>query len=230
MKKALLITLIVFSSFGWKTTVDSIKVRKMGSDSLVTVDSDDSLMKTVPIHYDRVTEYTYFPSYLLLDTTVTGAFGFRAKESDQGVYLGTGSAFYDPDSGAALGLYGYNYPAGLIGWATLNSAGNGRIGLNTPFVNFMWGDTSSSYLNIEPGPTYTEIHGMHGREISLGSGDALITDNGNSIVPESLTVTNGFSVGSSGDYFHGIEIIDDTNDTLQLIIGTDTFYVEVNKR
>lgn len=231
MKSVLLLLVLFTLSFGWKHTVDTTKYRKIGSDSLLYVDPDDSLLKTTKIKYDDVTDYTYFPDFLLLDSNVTGTFGFLAKNSDQGIYLGTGKGSYDPDSGACIGIYGYNYPTGLPGWASINSAGNGRIFLNAPWVNFGWGDTSSTYMNIHPyggEGGYARISGVHGYEIDINM--CLQTNGAKVEIPETLSVTNGFSIGSSGDYFHGIEIIDDTNDTLQLIIGTDTFYVEVDKR
>ncbi|MFA5715297.1 MAG: hypothetical protein WC998_06135, partial [Candidatus Paceibacterota bacterium] len=46
----------------------AIKLTNSGFDSLLYIDADDSTLKNTGIYYNRVSQYTYFPTGIVIDT------------------------------------------------------------------------------------------------------------------------------------------------------------------
>lgn len=74
MKQLLLLLFLVSNLFSFHTRVDSLWVYKAikfmdpSFDSLLYIDADDSTLKNTGIYYNRVSQYTYFPTGIVIDT------------------------------------------------------------------------------------------------------------------------------------------------------------------
>lgn len=125
-----------------KTNIDTLKLRKMGeTSSFAYIDSSDSVLKPSLIIYDKSTHYSYFPSYLLFDSSTYGKIYVNTSDGYDDKQILISSA--GPENNSARGSYLMLFGNEDGGDALLHSGDSGDLHLSsgTSKVTTLRGDT-----------------------------------------------------------------------------------------
>jgi len=145
IKKIVIFVLFVSSfSFGFtrKTNIDTLKLRKMGeTSSFAYIDSSDSVLKPSAIRYDKSTYYSYFPSYILFDSSTYGKIYVNTSDGYDDKQILISSA--GPENNSARGAYMMLFGNEDGGDVLLHSGdvGNLRLSSGISRVTTLRGDT-----------------------------------------------------------------------------------------
>jgi hypothetical protein len=224
MNKCLfVIFLFVFTLFGAWSSSDSLKISyklkmlRKASNGILQIKSSDSTADTTGIKYDPSTHYTYFPDYLLIDSSHIGVLTCNTSDGYDdksltlcaGGYASAGRSawlFLAGEENANTGvLRGSSGNSGWIEWYAANGVRSSTTGFYLYPGNF---DSTLSYFRVLKWSNHiTEVSSVDtgGQLYIVASNGGGYTNNGILIQNESIT----------------------TNDTLHIIDGAIADYIGV---